>query len=508
MAAPQIIQRLRMQEHKLPPVVACDVDDILRELDDISNKKRNSQGDELNDNQQSRIEKAIASYRWKMKFADIFACLLGFFGIFIATVEYEYYYSDNGKERYTQASFSNIMRAMVSISTAVLVLVMIIRNVMDFYYQKLKNPLLSDTPFYKSTQLTLIIIEFFICGVHMPPGFDYTFEVNQMAKTFIYSLDMIMLNCMYLRVYLLFRGFAAISKWRKTQAEKCCESESCQATTTFAMKAFMKEVPYPAVGFLICSTVVVFGLVIRNFEYPVYYECTSGCQDWSFIWNGMWYCIITMTTGKFFHCKKTFSFIQKIFILVGYGDFFAVTHMGRCMAVIVVFLGVYLSSLIILALTTSSSMEPKEQNAYNIVFRLKAKEDIKKKAATVISHVAKINSLKNKIKSGRTNEGFFKKELANLQNRLTISLEVFTEARTSLQKLDIGPEELLRQLNEKFERDFDDIKKILKSLLQMDKQLTQMEISNHIVFDALVESINYTKELRNQWEMGNQKKIQ
>ena len=183
---------------------------------------------------------------------------------------------------------------------------------------------------------------------------------------------------------------------------------------------------------------------------------------------------------------------------MGYGDFFAVTHMGRFMDVIVIFLGVYLSSLIILALTVSSSMSPKEVNAYNIVFRLKAKEDLRKKAATVISQIAKIFSLKNKRRRDRTLNSFYNKELVGLENRLAISLELFSEARNSIGKIVVGSDELLRQLNEKFERDFKDITAILRSILQLDKQLTRLECENHITFDALVETINYTKELRNQ----------
>ena len=296
MAAVINARRIMMKEYKLPPVLACDVDNILRDLDGIDNNKKLS--DEVNHDEISLVEMKVESYRKKMRIMDIFAFLFGFFGIFIATVEYEYYYSDNGKPRYTRASFADGLRSMVSISTGVLIIVLIIRNLLDYYYQKLKNPIQNDIPFLKSSQLKLIVIEFFLCGVHMPPGFDYTFDVEQLGYSFTYSLCMIMLNLMYLRVYLLFRLFAALSKWKKLQAEKCCESESCQATTTFALKAFMKESPYPSLCVLIVATVVVFGLVIRNFERPAYHGCTSGCQDWSFFWNGMWYTVVTMTTGN------------------------------------------------------------------------------------------------------------------------------------------------------------------------------------------------------------------
>ena len=293
-------RKIMSKEVRLPPVLACDVDEILQDLDSLEANKKMPE-DLANLNEHSMVEAKIESYRRKIKIADIFACLLGFFGIFIATVEYEYYYySDSDKLRYTKVTFADTMRSFVSISTGALIIVMVVRNFFDFHYQKLKNPIHSQDSFYKSSQfkIIIIIIEFFICAVHMPPGFDYTFDVAQLGLNFTYSLCMIMLNLMYLRIYLLFRVFAAVSKWKKLQAEKCCDSESCSASTTFALKAFMKESPYPSLSVLILSTVVVFGLIIRNFERPAYYYCTSGCQDWSFFWNGMWYCVVTMTTGN------------------------------------------------------------------------------------------------------------------------------------------------------------------------------------------------------------------
>jgi potassium intermediate/small conductance calcium-activated channel subfamily N protein 2 len=51
-------------------------------------------------------------------------------------------------------------------------------------------------------------------------------------------------------------------------------------------------------------------------------------QDYSYVWNGMWLAFVTMST-------------------VGYGDFYARTHLGRFFSSIAAFWGVFLVSLIV-----------------------------------------------------------------------------------------------------------------------------------------------------------------
>lgn len=106
---------------------------------------------------------------------------------------------------------------------------------------------------------------------------------------------------MLIRVYLVFRLFALYSKWTSRAADECCEPEGCEANTIFAIKAVLKDKPYTTLLIVMISSTIVFGLAVRNFERPYYYDMdpTDGIyQDWSYIWNGMWLIAITMTTGK------------------------------------------------------------------------------------------------------------------------------------------------------------------------------------------------------------------
>lgn len=70
----------------------------------------------------------------------------------------------------------------------------------------------------------------------------------------------------------------------------------------------------------------------------------------------MWLIVLTMTT-------------------VGYGDFFPATHMGRFVVVIACFWGVFLVSMMVVTLTDSSEFTKGERRAYEILSRLKAKQE-------------------------------------------------------------------------------------------------------------------------------------
>ena len=85
-------------------------------------------------------------------------------------------------------------------------------------------------------------------------------------------------------------------------------------------------------------TVVVFGYMIRAAEIP--YMSVSE-QDWLPLSNAGWYIIITMTTGKL-----------AVLILVGYGDFYPTTYIGRCIGVCVGVWGSFLISFFVVMVAT------------------------------------------------------------------------------------------------------------------------------------------------------------
>lgn len=152
---------------------------------------------------------------------------------------------------------------------------------------------------YKTKFFRTFIIEVFFNLIHCPPGVHVTFRTIHIDKSMLYSLDTIFNTLMLFRIYLVSRLFAHYTKWRSEQAVKYCEMEGCEASTTFALKALLKESPYASLllGLIISS--ILFGLALRNFERPLNDNLGEGVgYDFSFIWNGMWLAVVTMTTGK------------------------------------------------------------------------------------------------------------------------------------------------------------------------------------------------------------------
>ena len=150
------------------------------------------------------------------------------------------------------------------------------------------------TKFFRS-----FILEVIVNLIHPPPGFDAVFSLDQLDKKVVLSLDTLLFSFMVMRVYLGLRLFAHYTKWRSEIAVNYCEAEGCEANTLFALKALLKESPYISLflGLLISSW--VFGTTIRNFERPLNDNLGEGAgQDFSFLWNGMWLAVVTMTTGK------------------------------------------------------------------------------------------------------------------------------------------------------------------------------------------------------------------
>lgn len=243
----------------------------------------------------------IRKLRKAAKIVDTCSFVLATAGVVFATVDYELFYDDRpDKPHFTREAKGTVLMSFVSLTTALLMITMIIHSIISYKLEKLRNPLYKNVGYFRSKYPKQLIVEIIICGVHCPPGFDQIYSLNQLNHKFQYSLSGILLNCMFLRFYLFFRIFAAYSLWTSEMAQESCEPEGCQADTMFAIKAILKEKPYTALLMLMLTTTIVFGLVMRNFERPVYYEWDdpSTYQDFGFIWNGMWLIAITMTTGN------------------------------------------------------------------------------------------------------------------------------------------------------------------------------------------------------------------
>jgi len=158
---------------------------------------------------------------------------------------------------------------------------------------------------------------------------------------------------MFARIYLVLRLLTRFTKWRNKKAQRVCNFEGIEADSVFAMKALMKEQPYFILFLNFIMSSVIFGFAVRTVERAYYEDDETGridvddgnYQDYTFLANGWWSIVVTMTT-------------------VGFGDFFAKTYLGRGVSIIACFYGVFLVSSTMVTLDQSKDMSQQEQRSY------------------------------------------------------------------------------------------------------------------------------------------------
>lgn len=145
----------------------------------------------------------------------------------------------------------------------------------------------------------------------------------------------------------------------------------------FAVKAYMQSQPMKFLSSGIAFSIVVFGVIVRNFEKPIGEQAPSD-SNFDFYWNSFWCMILTMTT-------------------VGYGDIYPVTHLGRIATIFACIWGMFIVSMIIVALTDIITLNKEEEQAYDDLANDKSSRDkIKTEAIDLIQHFCKYYYAKTK----------------------------------------------------------------------------------------------------------------
>lgn len=160
------------------------------------------------------------------------------------------------------------------------------------------------------------------------------------------------------------RLFAQYSEWMQGSAAYACFINECEADTIFALKAAFKERPY----LFLCSSMaimtLVLGLCVRTFERPYYLDFVEEddeifrgvrYQDYESVWNVFWLVFVTMSTGKQF-----LDWEHLINILVGFGDYYPISHFGRVVIVLAALYGIFNTSLVVYTLAISSALDDSE----------------------------------------------------------------------------------------------------------------------------------------------------
>ena len=240
---------------------------------------------------------------------------------------------------------------IVSVTTIPLLICIIIRYSiilkMDTYNQymlRLKDNLFTSG-YYK-----YLLLELTLNLVHTPPYIDGSVSVGQSDSTYVpkINIDFILtILLLFCRSYQLFRYYLVYNKWFSYNFEKICKQCKTPMDFMFSLKVQFRENPFTLVILSMLISFFVFGYAVRSIE-MFFMPQSPDPLDWRFFWNGIWCIIITMST-------------------VGFGDFYPQSLIGRIITIFSSFLGTFLISLMVAALSVAVDFNSQEENAYQTI---------------------------------------------------------------------------------------------------------------------------------------------
>ncbi|CAG9314997.1 unnamed protein product [Blepharisma stoltei] len=399
-----------------------------------------------------------------LKVYDSLIAIIAIAGLVVAMVEYEENYSNDD----VTTSNGDSLRLFVSVSTGVLLILLIFRSKTSYSIMREKKIGLDvEVPsYFKSKHFGFLLVELVVCAIHWPPGSDYSIEFQQLNGVLIQSMDSICACWMLIRVYLVFRLFYHYSTWSSKKSQAICSVYGCDASILFSIKSLLKDRPYFLLGFSMITNLVVFGLAIRIFERPYTKNNPNQSQDFNYIWNAMWVIIITMTT-------------------VGYGDFYARTHIGRFISVLACFWGIFNITLMVVTLSNYTAFNKGEEKVYNYLGRTTAMENAKIHAAKFIRAAYQRYLL---IKHGGKQQKYLH-ERREKTYEMRIHYEKFKEQKKLALFAEQSTEEMLRVLSEGLNIKFETINFFIKQAHDLKDQIHEITRSQKKSKEALKTAI-------------------
>lgn len=454
--------------------VETEAEQLARELD---MKRKNEEAEAKRQLQVKKREK-IKVMSKKLKINDTFAVVFAGLGTVVAFFEVEDNYSNEGKDRNTSSTNGTYMRSFVLVASLLLAVCSVRHYILNYHIARERQTTSTGvgSSFARSKYFCYMLGEVFYVLIHCPPGLDMEIKFEQLDGKLTLSADAVLTTIMLLRIFLLARVVKHYSRWANEHSRGICEELGCNAGSFFVMKALFKEKPYMMIGIVMSLSIVIFGLATRSFERPYNSDNVANIkhQDYDYVWNAMWLIVLTMTT-------------------VGYGDFFPQTHMGRFVVIIACFWGVFIVSIMVVTLNETSKFTKSESKAFDILERLKAKDQCVNAAGKAVLNFLRLNVLKQKVKA-KNHEDL---RLIYL-NRMQEALTAYKLYKRQWKGFDLPDEERLRQLTDKLDADLDELRTQVGYMLEIDEQMALVEEFQERSLQTVNYSIRHLEDLISQ----------
>ena len=442
----------------------------------------------LADNIKDKIRDFIEK---KVKSLDITIIILAFLGIVTNSLQMYFYLhftlikKDNKYSIDIEGKSSNLIetfRSITSLSTLIVIILVVIHYQIKKIFLIFKHEIPINSSMLSWNLTIPMIIEIIFLIVHTPPFFNnmvinYKYKSVNVEEEIPIYIDLFISAFILTRVYLLFKYYANYSKWGGVFASMVCSECNAKGGFIFTYKAGIKEHSFIFVIVFMVFTILIFGYALRNSEISFIREVPEKYfQDWTRVTNGLWF----MTTN---------------ILLLGYGDYYPTSFIGRIIAFFTCIWGIILEGFLIKAILNLIKMDKKEEAAYNDVELYLEECNYKKTALKLIYQVYNTHNIieelkrENNMKKGDVKDELFKKRkiyFNNIMWKLKKLLREFSKMRKNKEKKEreISVQNLMTKIN----LDINDNTNYLLRSIQ-----TQI--------NTLLENINQAQENQNQIQL-------
>ena len=441
----------------------------------------------LADNIKDKIRDYIEK---KMKILDIIIILLAGLGLLTNGLQMSFYlkFTKVIEEDLTNSikitghstNLIEALRVITSVSSLIVVILIMVHYEIKKNYLIFKHEIPFNSSYCSKNLIIPMIFEIILILIHTPPFFNdikiYLKTTGSNSETVPIYLDLFISVFILGRVYLLFKFYANYSKWGGVFASRVCNECNAKGGFIFTYKAGIKEHPFFSVILLMALTIFIFGYGLRNSEISFVKNIPERYfQDWTQITNGFWF----MTTN---------------ILLIGYGDFYPTTQLGRIIAFVSCLWGILLESLLVIAIVNSMKLNQKEELAYNEVEKYLEEAVYKKKALNLIyqlynSHIISDDMYKNQ------NNSYMKNNL--LDNELQVHKKRIFNKRIIKTKQALIEFSKMRKNKEKKEREISVQNLMTKINIEINDNMNYLLRNIQTQINTLLENINQAQENQN-----------
>ena len=440
----------------------------------------------LADNIKDKIRDYIEK---KMKILDIIIIMLAGIGLLTNGLQMTFYLKftkikeDNLYTIRITGNSSNTIEALrfiTSGTTLIVIILIMVHYEIKKNYLIFKHEISFNSSYFSKNLIIPMIVEILLILIHTPPFFNdvkiYLYTTGSNSERVPIYLDLFISVFILTRVYLLFKFYANYSKWGGVFASRVCNECNAKGGFIFTYKAGLKEYPFFSVVLLMILTVLIFGYGLRNSEIRFIKNIPEKYfQDWTKITNGFWF----MTTN---------------ILLIGYGDFYPTTQLGRIIAFVSCLWGILLESLLVMAIVNYIKLNQKEELAYNEVEKHLEVALYKKKALNLIYQFYLSHMICDDIQKTHNNS-FMKNNL--LEGELQIHKKRIFNKNILKAKASLLEFIKMRKNKEKKEREISVQNLMTKINIEINDNMNYLLRNIQTQINTLLENINQAQENQN-----------